>query len=355
MDKLSDSPLAAERRAGHARRLFLTDEIKLAHGGGGYLMHELIRQEIIPALGSDSLKELADSARIDPPNGPLAFTTDSFVVQPLIFPGGDIGRLCVCGTINDLAARGAKPLALSLALIIEESLPIKTLRQILNSVATAAEEAKVEVVTGDTKVVERGAANGLFITTSGIGRMRPNLDFSPERIEPDDVVIINGPLGDHGIAVMSVREGISFVSSVTSDVASLAELVEILLNACGPAVKCMKDPTRGGLAANLNEIARKVGLTLDEEKIPVRPQVRGACELLGLDVLTVANEGKMLFVVSPDKAKNALDTLRTHPLGKDAAIIGRADKNTGLVRMRTTIGGRRIIETPYGQELPRIC
>lgn len=318
-------------------------------------MQELIRQEIVPRLGGKSLIELADSARLDLPHTTLAFTTDSFVVWPLFFPGGDIGRLAVCGTVNDLAARGAKPLALSLALIVEEGLPMNTLRRILKSVSDAACQAQVEVVTGDTKVVERGSANQLFITTSGVGIMPSNLDFTPGRIEPGDVLIINGAIGDHGIAVMSVREGISFASSVKSDVAPLAQMVQKVIKGCGPAVKCMKDPTRGGLAANLNEMAQNVGFVLEEEKIPIRPEVQGACDLLGLDALTVANEGKMLFLVCPDSASKTLDILRDHPLGAEAAVIGRADDKKRLVRLKTALGGERIIDTPYGRELPRIC
>lgn len=333
----------------------MSNEIKLAHGGGGILMQELIRENIVPALENKSLMELADSARLDVDNISLAFTMDGFVVDPLIFPGGDIGRLAVCGTINDLAARGARPLALSLGLIIEEGLSLEIFRQIMDSVASTAHEANVEVVTGDTKVVERGSASGIFITTSGVGQMRRDMDFGPDRIATGDVVIINGYIGDHGIAVMSLREGISFVSTVKSDVAPLAEMVGKVLDACGSAVKCMKDPTRGGLAANLNEIAKKVGILLEEDKIAVRDQVRGACDLLGLDVLSVANEGKMLFVVSENEARKALEALKAHPLGRDAAIIGRIDEKVGLVRLKTSIGGERIIDTPYGEELPRIC
>jgi len=333
----------------------LTDEIKLAHGGGGVLMQELITRQIIPTLGAAGISELADSARIDLPGAALAFTTDSFVVSPLTFPGGDIGRIAICGTVNDLAARGAQPLALSLSLIIEEGLPLDTLRKILTSAALAADEADVKVVTGDTKVVEKGSANGLFINTSGVGLMRKDLDFTFERIVTGDVIIINGPIGDHGIAVMSARKGISFASSVKSDVAPLAEMVGQVIDGCGAAVKCMKDPTRGGLAANINEMAQKVGFVLDQQAIPVRPEVEGACDLLGLDPLTVANEGKMIFAVSPDVAPQTLDILHAHPLGTSAAIIGHADDKKGLVRMKTTIGGERIVETPYGQELPRIC
>ena len=333
----------------------MTDVIKLAHGGGGILMQELIKREIIPTLGAAGSSELADSARIDLPGTSLAFTTDSFVVWPLTFPGGDIGRLAICGTINDLAARGAKPLALSLSLIIEEGLPLDTLRKILTSAAQAANQARVQIVTGDTKVVEKGSANALFINTCGVGLMQKDLDFTFERIEVGDAVLINGPIGDHGIAVMSVREGISFTSSVKSDVAPLAEMVERVINGCGAAVKCMKDPTRGGLAANINEMAQKVGFVLDQQALPVRPEVEGACDLLGLDPLTVANEGKMIFVVAQDAAAQALEILQDHPLGAGAAIIGSADDKKGLVRMKTTIGGERIVDTPYGQELPRIC
>jgi len=333
----------------------VTDEIKMAHGGGGSLMQELIRDEFLPTLGSAPLAALADSARLDPPAGALAFTTDSFVVQPLFFPGGDIGELAVCGTVNDLAARGARPLALSLALIIEEGLPIATLRRVMQSVAAAARTANVSIVTGDTKVVEKGAAAGLFINTSGVGLMRQNCDFTTDRIEPGDVLIINGFLGDHGIAVMSAREGLSFVSAVETDAAPLAGLVEKVLDVCGEKVKCMKDPTRGGLAANINEMAQKVGFILQESAIPVRPAVRGACDMLGLDVLSVANEGKMLFVVAPDAQESLLRALRDDPLGRDAAVIGQADNKTGIVRMKTGIGGDRIIACPYGAELPRIC
>ena len=333
----------------------MTDEIKMAHGGGGVLMQELITRQIIPTLGAAGSSELSDSAKIDLPGVSLAFTTDSFVVWPLIFPGGDIGRIAVCGTVNDLAARGAKPLALSLSLIIEEGFPLEILRKILTSVAQAADEAEVKVVTGDTKVVEKGSAHGLFINTSGVGLMRQDIDFTFERIVTGDVIIINGPIGDHGIAVMSIREGISFASSVKSDVAPLSEMVARVIDKCGAAVKCMKDPTRGGLAANVNEMAQNVGFVLDQQAIPIRPEVEGACDLLGLDPLTVANEGKMILIVSPDAAVQVLKILQGHPLGQGAAIIGYADDKKGLVRMKTTIGGERIIEIPYGQELPRIC
>ncbi len=333
----------------------MTDEIKLAHGGGGVLMQELITREIIPTLGAEGISELADSAKIDLPGASLAFTTDSFVVFPLTFPGGDIGRIAICGTVNDLAARGAKPLALSLSLIIEEGFPLDDLRKILASTAQAADEADVKVVTGDTKVVEKGSANGLFINTSGVGLMRKDLDFTFERIVTGDAIIINGPIGDHGIAVMSVREGISFASSVKSDVAPLAEIVGQVIDGCGAAVKCLKDPTRGGLAANVNEMAQKVGIVLDQQAIPIRPEVEGACDLLGLDPLAVANEGKMIFAISADAALQALEILHGHPLGAGAAIIGYTDDKKGFVRMKTTIGGERIVETPYGEELPRIC
>jgi len=332
-----------------------SEQIKLAHGGGGSLMQELIHREIVPALDNTSLRQLADSARLEAPGSTLAFTTDSFVVQPLFFPGGDIGTLAVCGTVNDLAARGAKPLALSLAMIIEEGLPLEILQKILHSVGESARQANVNVVTGDTKVVERGQAGQIFLTTSGVGIMRDGLDFTPDRIEPDDVLIINGSIGDHGIAVMSVREHLQFASPVQSDVAPLAEMVQIVLDACGNKIKCMKDPTRGGLASNLNEMAQLVGFILEEEKLPIRKEVLAACDMLGLDVLTVANEGKMIFAVAPDAAQKTLDALHSHPLGRNADVIGRADQRAGLVRLNTHIGGQRILDTPYGEELPRIC
>lgn len=333
----------------------MAEEIKLAHGGGGTLMADLIRREIMPALGSKGPLDFSDSARLDIEGVSLAFTTDSFVVQPLFFPGGDIGRLAVCGTVNDLATRGARPLALSLGFILEEGLPIETLRRVLQSISRAACEAGVEVVTGDTKVVERGSASGMFINTSGIGLLRRDLDYSPARIAPGDLLIVSGPIGDHGIAVVSVREGLSFVSGVESDVAPLGEMVRQAVEAVGPQIKCMKDPTRGGVAATVNEMAQNAGFVLDEKSIPVRPAVRGACEMLGFDPLTVANEGKMLFVVAAQAAERTLEVLRANPLGVQAAIIGKADSRKGLVRLKTSIGGERILETPYGEELPRIC
>lgn len=336
-------------------RKTMNDTIKLAHGGGGTLMQKLIRNEIIPVLGNKNLNMLADSARLDLGGLSLAFTTDSFVVQPLIFPGGDIGKLAVCGTINDLAARGAKPLALSLALILEEGLSLDTVRTVIRSIADTAREASVEIVTGDTKVVERGAANQLFINTSGIGTLSPHLDFCPIRIQPGDALIISGTIGEHGIAVMSVREGIHFISSVKSDVAPLADMVGQVLEACGDSVKCMKDPTRAGLAGAVNELAVNVGFLLKETVIPVLPSARGACEILGLDPLTVANEGKMLFAVHPSAVEKTLRVLRRHPYGLQATVIGFADDKVGLVRMNTSIQGERIIDIPYGEELPRIC
>jgi len=233
--------------------------------------------------------------------------------------------------------------------------PIETLRRVLRSAGDCAREAGVKIVTGDTKVVERGAGFEIFINTSGVGVMRTDLDFTAGRIAPGDALIVNGPVGDHGIAVVSVREGLQFAAGVQTDAAPLAEMVGRAVDACGAAIKCMKDPTRGGLAANINEMAQKVGFVLDENTIPVRPAVRGACELLGFDVLTVANEGKMLFAVSPEAADEVLRVLRSHPLGHDAAVIGHADERAGSVRLRTAIGGERIVETPYGENLPRIC
>ncbi|MBN1764382.1 MAG: hydrogenase expression/formation protein HypE [Sedimentisphaerales bacterium] len=333
----------------------MTDKIMLAHGGGGTLMQELINKDIVPAVADGSLFELTDSALLDLPGGRVAFTTDSFVVRPLVFPGGDIGRLAVCGTVNDLAAAGALPVALALGLIIEEGLDMEVLRTMLTSIGSAAREAGVKVVTGDTKVVEKGAANELFINTSGVGVLTGTIEYSVSRIAPGDSVIINGFIGDHGIAVMSARNELNFVSPVESDAAPLGDMVQTILREFGDKVKCMKDPTRGGLAGCLNEMAQNVGFFVDQDSIPLRPAVKGACQMLGLDELTVANEGKMVFIVDSSAEKEVLALLQRHPFGKDAAIIGHIDKRAGLVRMQTALGGERIINPPYGEELPRIC
>jgi len=341
----------------------MPDEIiLLADGGGGERMMNLVRREIVARFapaGRGELARLADAARLEAPGAMLAFTTDSYVVQPLEFPGGDIGRLAVAGTVNDLACAAARPVALALALILEEGLPLATLRKMLDSAAQTAREAGAEVVCGDTKVVGRGAADGMFINTAGIGVIENGRALGPEAIRPGDRVLVSGTLGDHGIAVMSRREGLAFESSVRSDVAPLWGLAEALLAAC-PGLRALKDPTRGGLAAAVNELAEAagVGMRLEESSIPVRPVVAGACEVLGLDVLNVANEGKFVAVVAPGEAEAALAAMRDHALGREAALIGEvteAPSAGARVVLRTRIGGERVLEMPYGEDLPRIC
>ena len=291
-----------------------------------------------------------DSAR-------LAFTTDSFVVNPLFFPGGDIGSLAVNGTINDLAMGGAEPLYLSVAFILEEGLPLETLQRVVRSLSGAARDAGIAVVTGDTKVVEKGKGDGLFINTSGIGRVLPGINMSADQARPGDAIILSGSIGDHGITILSQREGLEFESPVVSDCAALHTLVAAMLEA-SPAIRCMRDPTRGGLSSALNEIAAqsRVGMELDESTIPVQEAVRGACELLGLDPLYVANEGKLVAIVEPEHAERILAAMHAHPLGKEARVIGRVTEgNQSMVMMRTTLGTTRIVDMLSGDQLPRIC
>ena len=338
------------------------DIILLADGGGGERMMGLVRREILSRFapgGRGELARLADAAQVELPGTTIAFTTDSYVVQPLEFPGGDIGRLAVAGTVNDLACLGARPVALSLALILEEGLPLAQLQRVLDSAARTAAEVGAAVVCGDTKVVERGGADGLFINTSGIGAIAAGRRLGAEAIRPGDRVLLSGTMGDHGIAVMSRREGLEFESAVASDVAPLWSLAEAVLEA-SPNLRALKDPTRGGLAAAANELAESagVGMRIEESAIPVRPAVEGACEALGLDPLTVANEGKFVVVVPPDEAEAVLQAMRNHPLGHDAALVGEvtdAPARGPRVILRTRIGGERILEMPYGEDLPRIC
>jgi hydrogenase expression/formation protein HypE len=287
----------------------------------------------------------------------IAFTTDSFVVRPLFFPGGDIGRLAVHGTVNDLAVGGARPLFLSAAFILEEGLPLADLQRIVASMRAACQEAGVALVTGDTKVVDRGKGDGVFITTSGIGQVPEGRCLSIHAARPGDRILVSGTLGDHGIAILSVREGLEFETVLESDTAPLTSLCQAMLEAC-PRIRCMRDPTRGGLSSALNELAAasRVGVELDETAIPLRPEVRGACEMLGLDPLYVANEGKLMAVVPAEDADRVLGVMRAHPLGKDAAHIGKvvAD-HPGLVLMRSLVGGERVVTLLMGEQLPRIC
>jgi len=332
--------------------------ILLAHGGGGRLMDELLRRVILPKL-SQTPQPLLDAAYVETGAGPVCFTTDSFVVRPLFFPGGDIGKLAVCGTVNDLAVAGASPQVLSLALILEEGFALAQLEKILESAAQTARQAGVRIVTGDTKVVEKGAADGLFINTAGIGLPLENVSLGFERIAPGDRILINGTIGDHGMTVLSKRSDIPFEGNLESDCACLNGLIEQLTAACGRQIKFMRDPTRGGIAAVLNEIAVGAGVNIEIEEaaLPVRPAVRSAADMLGLDILHIANEGKVIAIVSQAAAQTALEVSRSHPLGRQAALIGRvcAAGDAPLVELCTRIGGRRIVPMPYGRDLPRIC
>ena len=334
-------------------------KIMMAHGGGGRLMGDLIQKTIVPKFADGQSVQLNDSATVDVPAGKLSFTTDSFVVKPLFFNGGDIGKLAVCGTVNDLAVAGAKPLALSLSLILEEGLDLKVLEKILQSIGDTAKAANVNIVTGDTKVVEKGSADGVFINTSGVGMLAENADSSFDRINPGDVILINGTLGDHGMTIMSQREGLKFDTPLKSDCACLHELTQMLYDSFGQAVRFMRDPTRGGLATALNEVAQSSGVNveLNETDLPVDKTVQTAADMLGFDLLNIANEGKVLAVVDAAVADKAIKLWKSHPLGSNAAVIGKTTKSSDspLVELLTKIGGRRIVQTPYGRELPRIC
>ena len=332
-----------------------SERILLAHGGGGILMKELVAR-IVGKLGG-ARGPLQDSVTLAMDAGRIAFTTDAFVVSPLFFPGGDIGRLAVCGTVNDLAVSGARPVWLSLSLIIEEGLPFETLDRVIDSAALAAREAGVSVVTGDTKVVERGKADGLFINTSGIGVVPDGVEVSTAAARPGDAVLVNGTIGNHGLAIMSRREGIEFGSDLASDTAPLSNLIVPLL-ARVRSVRAMRDATRGGLAAVLNEMAADSSacIRLDEAAIPVSETVKRGCELMGYDPLHIANEGKFVTIVPREDADEALAVMREHPLGRNAALIGEvAADPPGLVILKTVFGGERVVDIPYGDLLPRIC
>jgi len=338
------------------------DSIQLAHGSGGQLSHQLIKDLFLRYFRNPILEELEDAAIVRqdagaPLQGHLAFTTDSHVISPPFFPGGDIGKLAVCGTVNDLAMRGAQPLYMSVGFILEEGLPMEDLERIVQSMARTAAEVGVQIVTGDTKVVNRGNADRIFINTAGLGLTAPGVVLSAARAREGDTVLVSGTLGDHGMAVMIQREGLAFESELRSDCAPLNGLVATLLEAA-PHTHCLRDPTRGGLATVLNEIAERarVGIEIEERTIPVRDEVRAACELLGLDPLYVANEGKLVAMVPADEADAALAAMRGHPLGLEAAIIGQVTlDHPGRVVVRTTLGARRILDMSVGEQLPRIC
>ncbi len=334
----------------------MADKILLAHGSGGKLAHEIIRNSFLAALNNPILSPLDDSAIIDA-RGKLAFTTDSYVVQPIFFPGGDIGKLAVCGTVNDLAMVGAQPLYLSLSFIIEEGLSIKELERVVDSIKETARAAGVDIVTGDTKVVNHGSADKLFINTAGVGIIAEGVNISGHNARPGDVVILNGTIGDHGIAVLSKREGLSFATKLESDCAPLNRLVAEMLQVAND-IHCLRDPTRGGLASTLNELAEQSGVSIgiEEEKIPVLEDVSSACEMLGLDPLYVANEGKLVAIVDPGDAEALLAKMQKNQYGQNSAIIGEVrEGNPGRVVMKTRLGTSRIVDMLIGEPLPRIC
>ena len=328
----------------------------MGHGSGGRMMHRLIKEIIAPAF---SMETLSDAAAVElPAVGRTAFTTDSYVVSPIFFPGGDIGELAVCGTVNDLSMAGAKPLYLSAGFILEEGLPMEDLRRIVDSMARTARQAGVAIVTGDTKVVEKGKCDGLFINTAGIGTIAAGVELAPSRITPGDAVIVSGPCGSHGIAIMGERNGLTFEPPLESDTAPLNGLVEMMIDNAGAALKVLRDPTRGGLATTLKEIAAEAGrrIRLDETLVPVLPAVAGACGLLGLDPLYVANEGILLAVVSPDAAAGLVAAMGGHPLGPSSTVIGAVEEGSdGRLLLSTAAGGTRMLDMLTGEQLPRIC
>lgn len=358
-----DSALQKIERSRQARRhtFYLRDErITLSHGSGGKATHNLIEGVFAPAFSNPLLDPMDDAATfaIAGSEQRLAFTTDTYVVSPLFFPGGNIGQLAIHGTLNDLAMAGAQPLYLSAGFILEEGFPIADLRRIVSSMAEAASAAGVAIVTGDTKVVQRGKADGLFINTAGVGLVRAHHQLGQSRLQAGDKVLLSGTIGEHGIAVMLAREALDIETDVQSDTAPLHTLVADLLASTGEGIHCLKDPTRGGVATALNEMAlgSEVSIALDEGQLPVRPEVRGACEILGLDPLTIANEGKLLAIVAPEVAEKALAVMRAHPLGRNAAMIGSVEAEpASMVFLRTEIGGLRVLDMLVGDPLPRIC
>lgn len=332
-------------------------KVTIGHGSGGRLTHELIVEVFLKSFANPVLGDLGDAAHLDAVPGRLALTTDSFVVSPRSFPGGDIGKLAVCGTVNDLAVGGATPLYLSAGFIIEEGFSQQELRKISASLSAAAADAGVRIVTADTKVVEKGACDKLFINTSGIGVISRGVDLGPHRVRPGDAIILSGYLGDHGIAILSSRKGIEFDTSIISDCAPLNLLVNDMLHHAH-AITAMRDPTRGGLGTLLNEIARQsgTGITIHEERLPVREEVQGICEILGLDPLYLPNEGRLVAFVEPTHADSVLAAMNNNPLGRDACIIGETtEKPAGTVIMKTRVGGSRMIDMLVAEDLPRIC
>jgi hydrogenase expression/formation protein HypE len=354
---MSSEPLAAIPFSDCPLPLGETREVLLGHGSGGKLTAQLIERLVLPAFRNPALELLDDQAQLDVDGVRLAFTTDSYVVTPIFFPGGDIGELAVNGTVNDLVVGGARPLALSLAFILEEGFALADLERVIESARRAAARVGVPVVTGDTKVVPRGGADGIFINTSGLGVVPAGVRLSSAAVAPGDAILLSGPIGDHGVAILSRRAGLELDGELASGTAPLHELTRALLAAC-PGTHAMRDPTRGGVAATLVEIAsrRQLGIEIDERQVPVREAVRGACELFGLDPLLVANEGKLVAFVPEAGADAALAALRAHPLGAGAARIGRVTgAHPGVVVARTPVGGERVLDLPFGEALPRIC
>ncbi len=332
------------------------DKITLAHGAGGKLSQELMEQVILPEFGNPLLNELHDGA-ILPTSGKIAFTTDSYVVRPLFFPGGNIGKLAVCGTVNDLAMTGAVPRWISAGVILEEGFPMEDLKQIVRSMRLAAEEAGVSIVTGDTKVVGRGQADGIFINTAGVGELLPGVHISPRNVRPGMKVLLSGYLGDHAVTILARRHQLELPDSIRTDCAPLASLTRAMLET-EPEIAVLRDPTRGGLAAVLNEIAGAsgTGILIEEDALPIRPEVQGVCDILGFDPLYLANEGKCVAFVPPESAEKVQKVMQEHPCGKDARIIGEVTEDApGQVGLRTTIGGIRIVDMPLGSLVPRIC
>jgi hydrogenase expression/formation protein HypE len=331
--------------------------VDLSHGSGGRSMAQLVEQLFLAAFDNEWLRQRNDQAVFAPPPGRMVMSTDSHVVTPLFFPGGDIGNLSVHGTINDVAMSGARPLYLAAGFIIEEGFPLADLKRIVESMARASMAADVPIVTGDTKVVEQGKGDGLFITTTGVGVVPDGVAISGDRARPGDKILLSGTIGDHGMAVMSKRENLSFTTDIVSDTAALHTLVAAMV-AAAPGIRALRDPTRGGLATTLNEIAAQsgVGMTIEEAAIPVLPQVEAACEFLGLDPLYVANEGKLVAICAPEDADRVLQAMRAHPLGANSALVGEVtDDPHHFVQMRTKFGGRRIVDWLAGDQLPRIC
>ena len=333
------------------------NEIVLAHGSGGKLSHQLMEKMVLPQFRNELLEPLHDGAIFSIGGQRVAFSTDSYVVSPIFFPGGDIGKLAVYGTVNDLAMCGARPLYLSIGFILEEGTPMEDFWRVVQSMREAAATAGVMLVTGDTKVVDRGKADKIFINTSGIGAIPEGINIAPSRAQPNDKIILSGAMAVHGIAIMSTREGLEFESEIASDTAPLNGLVEAIL-AANKDVHVLRDPTRGGITSALTEIAQaaKVGMLLAEDAIPISEEVKGACEILGLDPLYVANEGKLLAITAASKADRVLAAMQSHPLGREAAIIGEVtDDHPGFVMMKTRVGGKRVVDMLSGEQLPRIC